>query len=164
MPTAEESAQMNEANCVISLTQHFRSDNRHSARKCVYFFHIMSRHHNRSIPRECGQLTYQLDCLGSVARKQLTVAQASLFENGSTPLENSSINTTGKSPISAIAKLNFRWFPPDRLVASCSALFSKPAAARRALMSACSNLRGTPFRRPYNQRCWLTSERQPSEC
>jgi hypothetical protein len=93
---------------------------------------------------------------GHTLLNTLTVTQASRLLNGSTPLENSSIKTTGRSPIRAIARLNFRWFPPDSDVARLLAFGSNPAADNSVETSCPSILEGTPLRRPYSHRCWRT--------
>ena len=51
---------------------------------------------------------FVLDYLVSLhVREDVKFLQPSRFENGSTPLENSSMSTTGLSPMSAIATLRF---------------------------------------------------------
>lgn len=77
-----------------------------------------------------------------------SVPHASRLLKGSTPEENSSISTTGRSPKSASARDSLRWLPPERLLANSSALAVSPAPARRTLMSRFNAVDGTPLRRP----------------
>mmetsp|Transcript_5835 Transcript_5835/g.9064 ORF Transcript_5835/g.9064 Transcript_5835/m.9064 type:complete len:280 (+) Transcript_5835:997-1836(+) len=86
--------------------------------------------------------------------------------SGSTPLVGSSQNTSGGAPTIAIATLNLRLFPPDRVPAVRSANSSRLSSLILSLATLPTRCSGMHLIRAYSSRCSLTvrSSKSASNC